>query len=109
MNPNAPEFKPPAKNLAWSNPAKSVHIAKLPPRRKNEENANQITVPDPVQKDIRVLPRPTKIKIESQEDGETAWQTIGKKGKTIEDTGAGEKESSELSEEALELRRKQRR
>ena len=42
MNPNAPEFKPPSKGQAWSNPAKSVHIAKLPPRRQLEENHDQV-------------------------------------------------------------------
>ena len=68
MNPEAPEFQPPgARNRAWSNPAKSVSIAKLPPRRRvNLENQDQISSSGLVHKDFRVLPRPEEVRHSSK-------------------------------------------
>merc|ERR1712083_24745 len=92
MNPEAPEYKPPSlKNNAWSNPAKSVHIAKLPQRRQNvkvEDQIQTISTSSHNQKDLRVLPQPNKLKNDSKESDEDdeSWQTIGKKGKTLEET-----------------------
>merc|ERR1712156_148113 len=108
MNPEAPEYKPPSlKNNAWSNPAKSVHIAKLPQRRQNvkvEDQIQAISTTSQNQKDLRVLPQPNKLKNDSKESDEDdqSWQTIGKKGKTLEET-------ENMSEADLEIKRKQRR
>ena len=113
MNPEAPEFQPPeGKNRAWSNPAKSVSIAKLPPRRRvNLENQDQISSSGLVQKDFRVLPRPEEVRHSSKspEDEEKDWKTIGKKGRTLEEEPLEKDDAPILSEEDLEIKRKQRR
>ena len=113
MNPEAPEFQPPgARNRAWSNPAKSVSIAKLPPRRRvNIENQDQISSSGLVQKDFRILPRPEEVRHSSKspEDEEKDWKTIGKKGRTLEEEPLEKDDAPILSEEDLEIKRKQRR
>ena len=65
MNPYAPEFLPPTlvqnnkkMSNAWSNPAKSVHIAKLPPRSNVNEPNVCSTSSNLAKKVPRVMPLP---------------------------------------------------
>lgn len=109
MNPNAREFMPTNNGTtrtstsgAWTNQAKSIHIAKLPRRSSEKSKTNEEKSLSASQKTPKVLSQPVKLD-EDIEDGD--WVTVGSSKKAIIE----EKPKMDLTEEELERQRNRRR
>lgn len=89
---------------AWSNPIKSVLIAKCP-KQNQETEANSSIKSD--KRDQRVMSQPLHSE-KIIEESNAGWATVGKKGKAS-DNGAIEAAAPQESEEDLEVKRQLRR
>ena len=89
---------------AWSNPIKSVLIAKCP-KQNQETEANSSIKSD--KRDQRVMSQPLHSE-KVIEESNAGWATVGKKGK-VSDNGAIEAAAPQESEEDLEVKRQLRR
>ena len=127
MNPEANEFIPqPIESMskgAWSDPARSVHIAKLPRRKTcptidQEQKFTSVNSEAPLKS--KAPPKPLRINDSKKEHhDENPWKTVGKKGNKVpieesevletEEIDMTQKLDKILTEEELELKRKQRR